>query len=154
MNIDLSQLSYKDKIDIDIDVIYDEEFLKGSKILGLEGVHAKGNIYQNSLDDIVIKLDVSGKMYLEDCITLNKIPKDFQFEIDDIYEQSMTNNQNTLDIMEFLWQNIVLEVPIRYTLSDAQDLKGDNWEVLNEYDAKEEIDPRLQKLCEYNKGGE
>ena len=59
-----------------------------------------------------------------------------------------------LDIMELLWQNIVLEVPIRYTKSDADNLKGDNWEVLNAEEKQEEIDPRMQKLLDYYKGGE
>ena len=56
--------------------------------------------------------------------------------------------------MELLWQNIVLEVPIRYTQSDADNLKGDNWQVIKEDEETNKIDPRLQKLCEYNKGGE
>jgi uncharacterized metal-binding protein YceD (DUF177 family) len=57
--------------------------------------------------------------------------------------------------MEFLWQNIVLEVPIRYTKSDADNLKGDNWQVISDNNNEEEIDPRMQKLYDYfNKGGE
>ena len=51
----------------------------------------------------------------------------FDDEITDFIEK----NQNALDINEFLWQNIVLEVPIRYTLCDAEKLKGDNWRVLS-----------------------
>ena len=59
-----------------------------------------------------------------------------------------------LDIMELLWQNIVLEVPIRYTKSDADNLKGDNWKVLSDSSRDQEIDPRMQKLYDYYKGGE
>ena len=54
--------------------------------------------------------------------------------------------------MEFLWQNIILEVPIRYTKSDADNLSGDNWQVIN--GDEEKIDPRMQKLYDYYKGGE
>lgn len=153
MKIDLATLNYKD-IDIDEDINYPESFLEGSKILELEKVHASGKIFQDDLDQINIRISVSGIMYLEDSVTLEKIPKDFTFDIDEVLEQNEQNNQNTLDIMELLWQNIVLEVPIRYTKSDAQNLKGDNWEVLSENAKKEEIDPRLQKLTEYYKGGE
>ena len=92
-------------------------------------------------------------MYLPDSVTLDKIPYNLDFDIDEVLDE-VQNNQNTLDIMELLWQNIVLEVPIRYTKSDADNLKGDNWQVINEDEVKEEIDPRLQKLTEYNEGGE
>lgn len=154
MKIDLVSLSYRDRIDINEDVVYDENYLKNSNILALEDVHVEGQIYQDDLNNVVIKLDVKGTMYLEDSVTLEKIPKEFAFTIDEILEEEMQNNQNVLDIMELLWQNIVLEVPIRYTKSDAHNLKGDNWEVLSLDEKKETIDPRLQKLYEYNKGGE
>lgn len=154
MKIDLAALSYKDKIELDDDINFDIAYLDGSPILDLQNVHVKGLINEDNLNNIVIRLDVKGTMFLADSVTLEKIPKDFAFVIDEIWEDEMQNKQNTLDIMELLWQNIVLEVPIRYTHSDAQNLKGDNWEVLSLDGKKDEIDPRLQKLYEYNKGGE
>lgn len=154
MNIDLSVLSYKDKIEIDENISYDETFLEKSPIKKLENVLARGYIYQNDLDEYVIKLDVKGQMYILDSITMEEISYPFSFQIDEILDESMQNNQNTLDLLEFLWQNIVLEVPIRYTKSDAHNLKGDNWKVLTDEEEENKIDPRLQKLSEYYKGGE
>ncbi len=153
MIINLAELSYKDKIDINTDIIFPQEYYESVGILSLDNIHVKGYISQNEVDEIVVKLEVSGIMYLPDSITLEKIPYNLDFSIDEVLDE-MQNNQNTLDIMELLWQNIVLEVPIRYTKSDADNLKGNNWQVINEDEEKKDIDPRLQKLSEYNEGGE
>ena len=153
MIINLAELSYKDKIEIDSNINFPEEYYQNTSILSLENVKVKGYISQNEVDEIVVRFKVSGVMYLPDSVTLDKIPYNLDFDIDEVLDE-VQNNQNTLDIMELLWQNIVLEVPIRYTKSDADNLKGDNWQVINEDEVKEEIDPRLQKLTEYNEGGE
>ena len=62
-------------------------------------------------------------------------------------------NKNILDINEFLWENIVLEVPISLTKKSGTNIKGNGWE-LNKKSNEEEIDPRLAKLNEIFKGGE
>ena len=153
MIINLAELSYKDKIEIDSNITFPEEYYQNTSILSLDDIHVKGYVSQNEVDEIVVRFKVSGVMYLPDSVTLDKIPYNLDFDIDEVLDE-VQNNQNTLDIMELLWQNIVLEVPIRYTKSDADNLKGDNWQVINEDEVKEEIDPRLQKLTEYNEGGE
>ena len=153
MIINLAELSYKDKIEIDSNITFPEEYYQNTSILSLDDIHVKGYVSQNEVDEIVVRFKVSGVMYLPDSVTLDKIPYNLDFDIDEVLNE-VQNNQNTLDIMELLWQNIVLEVPIRYTKSDADNLKGDNWQVINEDEVKEEIDPRLQKLTEYNEGGE
>ncbi len=153
MIINLAELSYKDKIEIDSNINFPEEYYQNTSILSLDDIHVKGYVSQNEVDEVVVRLQVHGIMYLPDSVTLEKIPYNLDFDIDEVLDE-VQNNQNTLDIMELLWQNIVLEVPIRYTKSDADNLKGDNWQVINEDEVKKEIDPRLQKLTEYNEGGE
>ncbi len=153
MIINLGELSYKEKIDINEEVIFPKEYYAETSILALENIHIEGFIKQNEADEINVKLLVKGIMYLNDSVTLEKIPYNLDFVIDEILDEEQ-NKQNTLDIMELLWQNIVLEVPIRYTQSDADNLKGDNWQVIKEDEETNKIDPHLQKLCEYNKGGE
>ena len=39
--------------------------------------------------------------------------------------------QNMLDIIELLWENIILEVPISLTKSPNLELKGDGWVLKN-----------------------
>ena len=112
MKLDLSALNYKDRIDISGKVSYDAKFLENSPIKKLDDVKYSGFITRNDIDEYFINIHIYGTMVLLDSVSIEK-------------------NQNALDINEFLWQNIVLEVPIRYTLCDAEKLKGDNWCVLS-----------------------
>ena len=153
MKIDLNELSYKDKIDIDEIFSYNKDELSTSSIQKLDNVKVKGYIRLNAAEEYEINIDVNGSMELLDSVTLEPITYDFSFTINDNLVDYLENNENLLDIKEFLWQNIVLEVPIRYTKSDADNLKGDHWKVINESEEKE-IDPRLEKLNELFKGGE
>lgn len=154
MKINLSELSYKEKIEIDAVFDFSEDYLGTSDIKKLDGVHAKGYIYQNEIDEYKSNLVINGEMMLLDSVTLEEVPYKFDFVLDDNIDESCINSQNVLDIMELLWENIVLEVPIRYTKSDAENLKGDNWKVLSESLEEDKIDPRMQKLYDYYKGGE
>ena len=155
MEINLNDLSYKNKILIDDIISFPKEYLKNSDIQKLDNICIKGFLYQNEVNEYIANINVSGQMNLLDSITLKEIPYYFAFTIDDIIPENCINEQNMLDIMELLWQNIVLEEPIRYTKSDADNLKGDNWQVLSDNNKEEKIDPRMQKLYDYyNKGGE
>ncbi|MBQ4583635.1 MAG: DUF177 domain-containing protein [Bacilli bacterium] len=150
--IDLNKLIIKDLI-VDEDIIFENKSL----INGLKDVknaHYSGAIRLNEDENIELDLLLTGKMILIDSITLNEIEKYFEIKIeetlrqeDDNFKEYFNNLQNTLDISEILWQNIVLEVPIRIR-QDEEDitLEGEGWQ-LNKKD-EEEIDPRLAKLQE------
>ena len=49
--------------------------------------------------------------------------------------------QKTLDLIEFLWHYIVLEIPIRYSTSDAQELKDKYANVYLEEEVREVNNP-------------
>ena len=153
MIINLNELSYKDKIDVSGLYSYAKEELEGSPIQKLENVKVDGYIHLNAADEYETIIDVQGQMQLLDSVTLEEIPYDFSFSINDNLDDYLQKDKNLLDIKEFLWQNIVLEVPIRYTKSDAENLKGENWEVINESEGSK-IDPRMAKLNDLFKGGE
>ena len=153
--IDLSVLNVKDKIEINDNYSFDESYFKETTIKKLDNIHAEGYIYLNALEEYAANINISGVMVIPDSVTLEDVNYNFSLDFDDIIDNSCIKNQNMLDIMEFLWQNIVLEVPIRYTKNDADNLKGENWSVINNNEDKKEIDPRMQKLYDYyNKGGE
>ena len=50
--------------------------------------------------------------------------------------------------MKILWENIVLEVPMRFTLAKDAHLSGDGWSLGVDKKHEEQIDPRLAKLSE------
>ncbi|CDE38023.1 putative ACR COG1399 [Mycoplasma sp. CAG:472] len=131
MKLDLSALNYKDRIDISGKVSYDAKFLENSPIKKLDDVNYSGFITRNDIDEYFINIRIYGTMVLLDSVSLEELDYPYDINIDDEITDFIEKNQNALDINEFLWQNIVLEVPIRYTLCDAEKLKGDNWCVLS-----------------------
>ena len=147
-------------INIDEKVTIPKEFYMGSSIKDLSDVNVKGIIKYNLSDEVEIILDVDGIMLLNDAITNEPIKYPFSIKIDEILTENDANNekyyeksQNTLDKLEFLWENIVLEVPIRLTNSSGVNLKGNGWE-LNSKKDDDGIDPRFEKLNDIFKGGE
>ena len=86
-------------------------------------------------------------MILEDSISLKEITYPFTFTIEDKLEENELNLKKTIDINEFLWQYIVLEVPIRYTeVKDYNEYHGDGWKLISEEELSKE--GPLAKLIE------
>lgn len=147
-------------VKLDEDFIIPSEFYDNTSIKKLENLHVKGIIDYNLSGEIAINMKITGNMYLLDSITLEEIPYQFDINIDDTLEsfdgengEYFEKNKNILDKLEFLWENIVLEVPISFTKSTGAKMQGDGWE-LNKDDDGEEVDPRLAKLNDLFKGGE
>lgn len=153
MVIDLNKINNE----IFIDQIYDfdKKYYEKTDIRLLKNVHFIGKVYYDYEGNMKIEGKCNGIMILPDSITLEDIEHPFSFEIDYIINE---NNEeikeyyeklkNTLDIMGILWQNIVLEVPMRITNNsiDKIESNSDGWDIKNEN--KKEIDPRLAKLTE------
>ena len=137
MIIDLNESLYKDKIEIAETINYDREYIKNSDILELNNVKFDGIIKKDYEENTVISGNLIGTMILEDAITLDNVPYDFEVDLEEILE----NSQKTLDLIEFLWHYIVLEIPIRYTTSDISKLKDTYEDVFEEGDSKEVNNP-------------
>ena len=138
MNIELDELfcHNTDKIVIDEDVLFSEEY-SSSDIKELKEVHFSGLIKESS--DTTIKLEgtLTGTMVIEDSISLDDVNYEFSCEIEENIDEFLENNQNTIDIIPILWQNIVLEIPLKYTeVEDLSKYQGDGWKVISEDDVK------------------
>lgn len=95
-----------------------------------------------------------GSMLLLDAVTLEEIDYPFEIHIEEVlnennenFKEYSLNLTNSLDIMSFLWQNIVLEVPIRVKKDENKDisLKGEGWELVDEN--TKEINPSLSPFA-------
>ena len=157
MIINLDELNIKNNIDINLDVFKDEDLDK--RIIDLKNAKVVGNIHKNSNEDIILECTFQGDMILADSITLDEIPYSFTIDISDNLDNLIENceecyekMQNTLDLKKILWQNIVLEVPISYSINKDANLKGEGWELLKEENKSKEIDPRLKDLEKLLKG--
>ena len=150
--IDLSKLVIKDLI-VDEDVSFnDKPLINGLK--EVKNAHYSGKVSLNEEEQIEIDLELTGDMVLTDSVTLEEFLKPFTIKIEETLDEKDENMaeyfdkmQNTLDIEAILWQNIVLEVPIRIRKEDNDiSFEGNGWGLNKE--SKEEIDPRFAKLAD------
>ena len=137
MIIELFDLNYKNKIEIEEVIDYDFDYIKNSGILELKNVCVSGKIEKDYEGNNQINLKVIGKMMITDAITTETVPYDFEIEIEEILENSL----KTLDLIEFLWHYIVLEIPIRYTTSDTKVLKDKYQDIYEEEEIREVNNP-------------
>ena len=58
---------------------------------------------------------------------------------------------NSIDLVPIIWQNILLEVPIRVVSPDVKEenIYGDGWKFITKEEEEKEIDPRLSKLKDF-----
>lgn len=137
MNIDLQKLNYLDKIDINDEIEIPKEYLDNTDIVSLSKIKTLGNISFDTNDDYLIKLDISGIMDLHDSVTYDIIPYEFSVNIEETLEKS----EKTLDLNEFLWHYIVLEVPLRFTNSETKYVENENYRVISEEEYSKKNNP-------------
>ena len=135
--IDLQKLNYLDKIEINEDIDIPNEYIDNTDIVSLSKIKTLGNISFDANDDYLIKLDVSGTMDLHDSVTYDIIPCEFSVNIEETLEKS----EKTLDLIEFLWHYIVLEVPLRFTNSEIDSIESENYRVISEEEYSKKNNP-------------
>ena len=158
MKIDLSKLIYNNayKLPVEGEIIIPDDMLVNTDIRRISPVKVIGYVYNNE-EELELSITIKGTMVLPCARTLKDVNYPFNIEINDVIGQNSDNsleiNQNTLDIFPIVWQNILVDVPLRVLAPDAEEesIKGDGWRLITEDDKKEEIDPRLSKLKDYFK---
>ena len=139
MYIDLAKVDEKG-INIDDTISFDKSYIEKTPIKKLDNIKVKGRAYYSVTNEIVFDCDVKGTMVLEDSLTLEPVDYPIDIHINEILgentEENTKNESKTLDIIDILWQNIVLEVPISFRADPNKeyDLKGEGWELLKEED--------------------
>lgn len=126
----------KDNISFDEEVSFPSDMLEKSDIIDIENTRVVGTILIDASNELVIKCNVSGKMILEDSISLDNVEYPFSIDIDENIEENLEKDENSIDILPILWQNIVLEVPLRFTkVDDLSKYNGDGWKLISEEEA-------------------
>ena len=135
--IDLQKLNYLEEIKINEEVEIPKDFLKNTDIVDLSVIKVDGNITFDQEDNYLINFNVSGTMTLHDSITYELIPYPFTT----IIEETLENSVKTLDLIEFLWHYIVLEVPLRFTNSEISSVENENYRVISEEEYNKKNNP-------------
>ena len=147
MEIDISSFSLDTKIELDSDVVIPKEFLLNSDIEELKNVHFNGVLVDNE-EYFSLTGELTGTMVILDSISLDAINYDFKCEIEEEIEENFEKSSNLLDITDILWQNIILEVPLKLTnVSNFDEYHGDGWKLVSE-DSKEITNNPFKELEE------
>lgn len=159
MTIDLTSLNRDNKEEIDITNNYEitSDYFINSNIKSIKKLNLKGKIYKRpseSIDEEInyISAKVEANLILEDSISLEPVDYEISFEYDDIIEESWKKDENTLDIFQFLWENIVLEVPLHFTkVQDLSKFHGDGWKLISEDELRNSNNPFSDLLKDLKK---
>ena len=135
MIIELFDLVSKGKkINIDNEVNISEELLSTSTIRRLYNVHFNGYIDKLIDDTYELVGTLSGTMIIPDDITLEDFEYNFTSEIEENIDETRINYQKSIDITEDLWQNILVEIPLKAVNEKNKNiiLEGDGWRLISE----------------------
>jgi len=144
MIIDIATLinGMTDEIIIDNTISFDKNYLDNSDILELNNVKVLGKVIFDEEDELYIDITASGEMILEDSISLDEISYPFSVRIEEKVDENSKKISNTIDIMDILWQNIVLEVPLQLTeVNDLTKYQGEGWKLVSEEELNKENNP-------------
>lgn len=153
MVINLEEIftNMKDQIFIDEDVIFNNNIYHLPEIKDLKSVHLKAKVELDESDEVILTGKLSGVMQILDSISLEEVDYNFETELEENLEEIIENDKNSIDILDILWQNIVLEVPLRYTeVTDYSKYSGDGWRLISEEELKIKNNP-FQVLIENKK---
>lgn len=155
MNIDLSKLLYNqlDEIVINEEIDIPKEYLNND-IKDISKVSVNGSITN---DGYMLSLNLNIKCTLTLVCSISL--KDVKYEINtDTFEEISEDNDenmkilnNSIDLLPIIWQNILMEIPIKVVSPDIEEknIYGDGWKFITDEEEDNEIDPRLSKLKDY-----
>ena len=138
MKIDLFKLNNFNSVSVDENISIPEEYdLNKAGIRKIENLHVSGTISIDYADEIVTDLTVTGDFILPCAVSLEDVLYPINVKIEENmgkFEDFYNKNKNTLDILPFIWENIVSEVPIRVVKDEYKNFKqsGNGWEVISD----------------------
>ena len=149
MKYDLVRLNNNIDKYISVSEVYSftSDELSGTDLLKLDDVKINGEIFKNSLGNIELSLEVEGVMVMPCAITLKPVNYPFNIEISGEIEELMenieensTNFQNSIDILPIIWENILMEIPMRVVSDEAENsdmtIEGEGWKFVTEEEEK------------------
>ncbi|MDD2238560.1 MAG: hypothetical protein PHH51_01575 [Bacilli bacterium] len=133
MKIDLRKLYILNKIDINEEVIIPEEYYQKIDIIKVSPLKVKGNIMINNQDEIELNVNIKGIFILPCAISLEEVDYDFNIDLNEIIPETNKKGKFELELLDILWENIVLEVPIRVVKENlnTNNTSGKGWELIS-----------------------
>lgn len=143
MLLDLTRLQNRisDELEYHNSIILDEMLYKDTDIRSLSPIDVEITIVRSSDSSYNMNLRIKGTMVLPCSLTLKDVnyPFDIKTEVkvsndDENYDEYVKINQNNIDIIPIIWQNILLEIPLRVESEDVSDsiVSGEGWKLIRE----------------------
>jgi len=157
MLLDLTKLiqNFDHTMEINEVITFDKEYYKNTEIIDMSKIVVKGTISKSPSSIYEIHLTITGTLILPCSITLKEVSYPISIEVNENLSENEENGEeylkitgNYLDIIPIVWQNIVMEIPMKVTAPDAYQgkLQGDGWQFVTGGDLEKKTDPRLDKL--------
>lgn len=156
MNIDLTELitNRLERIVIRKSFKLDSAMFKNSSIRDLKNTYLSLDIIKLCDNSYELEGTITGTMILPDDITLEDVEYNFisnikeKFSDEKNLEKTKEIIQNRLDITEFLWQNILVEIPTKVKSDKTKDLEleGEGWRLVTEENLRESNNSPLSEL--------
>lgn len=158
-------IKHKGTFDFEEELTFPSElFEKYTQINNLKDVVVSGTGNLDTRDKrLYVELNIKGTMILPCALTLEDVdyPFDihsteiFSFEKPDPLEDVHETKRDVVDLTPVVFENIMLEVPMRVVKDDANIKEsGKGWKILDSLSSEKDedyIDPRLAKLKDYFK---
>ena len=130
-----NEILFNDSIELD------KSLYENTDIRSLSKIDVSIKIYRSTDTSYTMDLEISGIMVLPCSVTLKDVnyPFSIKTEIklsnnDELDEEYVKINQNSIDIIPIIWQNILLEIPLKVVSDDVSDspVSGDGWKLIRE----------------------
>lgn len=142
---DISKLNNntEEKLEIDESLEFSKDKLKDTDIESLDNIRVKGFVSRIQDNVYHLSIHITGNMVLLCARSLEKVSYPLDIFVDknigevENDEEIQVIYQNSLDIFEIVWENIVLEVPLRVVKEDASFIsEGNGWSLIDEDELK------------------
>lgn len=143
MMLDLTKLQNRktNELEFNDTIVLDEDLYKDTDIRILSPVDVHISINRVTDSSYTMYLDLKGTMILPCSLTLKDVNYPFEIKTevklsnnDEFDEEYVKIIQNNIDIIPIIWQNIVLEIPLRVVSEDVSEspTSGDGWKLIRE----------------------
>ena len=157
--IDITELltSQVDSILIDEIITIPSEYLENTEIRKISDVIVKGKVYYEDLE-YQVSLNIKCDLVLPCSVSLKDVDYKIDININEIISEDAEKVEkndkivnNCIDLLSIVWQNILVEIPLRVVSPDVKEenIYKDGWKFITNEEENEEIDPRLSKLKDF-----
>lgn len=160
MIIDLSKLinGTSENIIINDTINIDKSYINNSEIKDISSIIVNGSICPFN-DNFEINLNIKCTLVLIGSVSLNDVNYDIDININEIIGENSVNFEennkiinNSIDLIPIIWQNIILEVPLKVVDPNfkTKNITGNGWRfITDEEDIKSENSQFKEKLEQF-----